>query len=83
MHYTFKWCDIFSWPLLIEREQIIQRLDGIHRESFFQKFHTIVSTEKFLKSQNNEKHRMILAHIISRGLVYLWTRIYIQIYIKS
>ena len=35
------------------------------------------------KSQNNEMHRMIWAHIISRGLVHLWTHIYIQIYIKS
>ena len=33
----------------------------------------------FLKSKHNKYHRMIWAHIISRGLVHLWTHIYMHI----
>ena len=39
----------------------------------------LVSSDEFLKSKNNKYHRMIWAHIISRGLVHLWTHIYMHI----
>ena len=57
-------------------------LEGPMRTNFhiINLFHAVSSPDEFLKSKNNKYHRMIWAHIISRGLVHLWTHIYMHIY---
>ena len=45
----------------------------ISREFVLQKCHTLSCLGEFWKSKNNKVHWMIWAHIISYGLVYLWT----------
>ena len=39
---------------------------------------TILFSEENRRSRNSKIHRMLWAHVSSRGLVHLWTNIYIQ-----